>query len=427
MPDFGPMFAQLTQEFAAETASPLFPFHAIAALIFFGILIGIVWLLARASARSSVSAVLSRMQNMTMKLKEAERIGHFGSFEWDRDPQKNFWSEETFNLFGLVPGQKPPTLEKVMSMVVQEDRERAGAAFLKMQEVPGPFSVSFRILSGGSIIKYLRLEGKMILGKDKKMQKIEGVAHDITHEVEIDRAKTEFVSLASHQLKTPLTAISWLTEALLTGDKGPLNEEQRKYIENIHATDRSMMEMVNDLLNVSRIELGTLQLRPEEIDITQFAQSVVDEQKHSADIKYINIKYEYEPNLPPMRVDRNLIRMVFQNLLSNAIKYTPVGGNVSLTIARGTGMKDTVYVSVSDTGIGIPKEEQSKVFEKLHRAKNAQASVPDGTGLGLYVVKTIIERVKGAITFDSIEGKGTTFHVTLPVVWQDGGIQNNNV
>jgi signal transduction histidine kinase len=111
--------------------------------------------------------------------------------------------------------------------------------------------------------------------------------------------------------------------------------------------------------------------------------------------------------------------MVFQNLLSNAIKYTPNGGNVSISIARGSGTKDTVYVTIADTGIGIPKDEQDKVFEKMHRAKNAQASVPDGTGLGLYVVKTIVERVKGSITFDSIEGKGTTFHVMLPVRWQD--------
>src|SRR4051812_33556401 len=195
------------------------------------------------------------------------------------------------------------------------------------------------------------------------MESIEGVARDTTKEVEIDRAKTEFVSLASHQLKTPLTAISWLTEALLSGDKGALNQEQRKYVENIHSTDRSMMEMVNDLLNVSRIELGTLQLRPEDIDIVAFAQSVIDEQKQTAEGKYIEIKYDHEADLPHMWVDRNLIRMVFQNLLSNAIKYTPGGGNVSISIERGTGMKDTVYVTVADTGIGIPKDEQDKVFD----------------------------------------------------------------
>jgi len=419
MPDIGSWVQSVLNSYAGEFSSPLFPFHVLSALIIFSIIVSVIWYIARVTERRNVSNMLSRLQNMTLKLKDAEHIGHFGSFVWDQDPKKDFWSEEMFNLFDMVPGQHPPTLDKVMGMVLQEDRERASAALLRMQEVPGPFSLSFRILGGGNVIRYLRLEGKTTFGRDKKMQTIEGVAKDISHEVEIDRAKTEFVSLASHQLKTPLTAISWLTEALLSGDKGALNEEQRKYVENIHATDRSMMGMVNDLLNVSRIELGTLQLRPEEIDIVAFAQSSIDEQKQAADAKYIALKYEYEPNLPHMSVDRNLIRMVFQNLLSNAIKYTPAGGNVSVTIARGSGVQNTVFVTVSDTGIGIPKDEQDKVFEKLHRAKNAQASVPDGTGLGLYVVKTVVERVKGTITFESVEGKGTTFHVTLPVAWQE--------
>lgn len=414
----------ILDQYATEFASPLFPYHAAAVLIVAAAVITTIWILASFSEKRHVSQMLSRMQNMTMKLKEAEHLGHFGSFTWDRDTTNNFWSDEMFALFDMVPGQKPPTIEKVLSMILQEDRERASATMLRLQEVPGSFSLSFRLLTGSGIIRYIRMEGKMVQGRDKKMQTIDGIAHDITKEVEIDRAKSEFVSLASHQLKTPLTAISWLTEALLAGDKGALNEEQRKYVENIHATDRSMMEMVNDLLNVSRIELGTLQLRPEDLDIVAFAQSVIDEQKPAADGKYIIVKFESEPDLPRMRVDLNLIRMVFQNLLSNAIKYTPAGGNVSISIVRGTTMRDTVFISVSDTGIGIPKDEIDKVFDKLHRAKNAQASVPDGTGLGLYVVKTIIERVKGTITLDSIEGKGTTFHVTLPVTWQDSSAPN---
>jgi signal transduction histidine kinase len=419
MPDIAGFIDSLKQGYAAEMVSPLLVYHVAAFGAAAGMFAAIVWIFARWAERRHVAGMLSRLQNMTLKLKDAEHIGHFGSFNWDRDPSKNFWSEEMFNLFDMVPGQKPPNLDKVISMVLLEDRERASAAFLRMQEIPGPFTISFRILTGSSLVRYIRFDGKTSMASDKKLQTIEGVAHDITHEVEIDRAKSEFVSLASHQLKTPLTAISWLTEALLAGDKGVLNDEQRKYVENIHATDRSMMEMVNDLLNVSRIELGTFQLRPEEINIVSFAQSVIDEQKQSADAKYLEVKSVCEQDLPTLRVDRNLIRMVFQNLLSNAIKYTPAGGNVSISITRGSSMNDTVYVTVSDTGIGIPKDEQDKVFDKLHRAKNAQASVPDGTGLGLYVVKTIVERVKGTITFDSIEGKGTSFHVTLPVAWQD--------
>ena len=405
--------------FSDELGSPLFPFHVGMVLIGLGIFASIVWVVARHSEKRHFSEMLGRLSNMTIKLKDAEHFGHFGSFSWDADSTKSFWSEEMFNLFEMVPGQKPPTIEKVISMVLQEDREKAHTALMHAQEVAGPFSMQFRILGAGQNIRYLRFEGTNLLDGNKKMKNMRGVAHDITREVEVERAKTEFVSLASHQLKTPLTAISWLTEALLSGDKGALTDEQKKYVENIHATDRNMMAMVNDLLNVSRIELGTLQLRPEDLDIGAFAHSVVDEQKKTAQDKNITLYLNFEDNLPRMQVDKNLIRMIFQNLVSNAIKYTLPGGTVTMVMARGTGMKDTVYISVADSGIGIPKDEQPKIFQKLHRAKNARDSVPDGTGLGLYVIKTIIDRVKGVITFDSVEGKGTTFYVTLPVTWQD--------
>lgn len=406
-------------QFESELRSPLFPYHVAGAIIVVGIFVSIIWWIARLSERRNFTEMLMRLSNMTLKLKDAEHFGHFGSFSWDRDQRKTFWSDEMFALFDMVPGQKPPSIEKVISMILMEDREKSTQEIRQALLIAGKFSVSFRVLGAGQIIRYLRLDGKNVLGPDKQSQTFEGVAHDITREVEVERAKTEFVSLASHQLKTPLTAIGWLSEALLSGDKGPLNDEQKKYIENIHVTDRQMMEMVNDLLNVSRIELGTLQLRPEEIDVGAFAHSVVDEQKKTAEDKGIALKLDFEDNLPHMKVDRNLMRMIFQNLLSNAIKYTPPKGSVTMSLSRGSGMSSTVFVSVADTGIGIPKDEQPQIFSKLHRAKNAQQNVPDGTGLGLYVVKTIVERVKGAITFDSTENKGTTFFVTLPVEWKE--------
>ncbi len=413
-------FQPLLVEIFETIHSPLFPYHLGIVLVGLGILIAITWAIARATEKRNFTGMLSRLSLMTTKLKDAERFGHFGSFAWDADPSKSFWSEEMFNLFDMVPGQKPPTLEKVISMIIPEDRQNTASAWEHAQTFSGNFSIAFRVMGAGSVIRYLRFEGNTKLGTNKHPQTIEGVAHDITKEVEIDRAKSEFVSLASHQLKTPLTAIGWLAEGLLSGDKGILNEEQKKYIENIHKTDRQMMEMVNDLLNVSRIELGTLQLRPEEMDVSAFAMMVVDEQRKVANDKNVSIKLDFEDALPKINVDKNLIRMVFQNLLSNAIKYTPADGAVAFSIARGGGVKETIFITVSDTGIGIPKDEQDKIFSKLHRAKNAQSFVPDGTGLGLYVVKTIIERVKGVITFDSTEGKGTTFYVTLPVIWKDG-------
>jgi signal transduction histidine kinase len=411
----------LFEAIANSIHSPFFLYQAGMILLGLGVCMSVIWYIASISERKNFADMLRRLSMMTKELKEAEQLGHFGSFVWDRDGGMVFWSEEMFNLFGLVPGQRPPTLEKMLSLVYSQDRDRAVAEWEKARTKPGSFSIVLRITGANNVLRHIRFEGTTVLGGDHATETMRGVAHDITREVEVDRAKSEFVSLASHQLKTPLTAIGWLSEGLLSGDQGPLTPEQKNYIENIHKTDRQMMEMVNDLLNVSRIELGTLQLHPEEIDITVFVRSVIDEQAKVATDKKIDLALTLEPNLPKLVVDKNLIRMVFQNLVSNAIKYTPVGGSVKVDITRGGGTKSTIFVSVADTGMGIPKDEQDKIFSKLHRAKNAQAAVPDGTGLGLYVVKTIIERVHGVITFDSKEGKGTTFLVTLPVVWQDSG------
>lgn len=250
---------------------------------------------------------------------------------------------------------------------------------------------------------------------------IQGVAHDITKEMEVDRAKSEFVSLASHQLKTPITSIRWLSEALQRGSLGKLLPEQEKYVAGMHEASERMVALINDILNVSRIETDTLAIRPEPFDVCELAKSVLDEQRHTAEEKKLSLTLIAAPEMPIVHMDKQLVRMLFQNLFSNAIKYTPEHGTVSCEISLAKAVRETIFVKIQDTGIGIPKAEQSRVFEKLHRASNALASVPDGTGLGLYLVKTIIDKVGGGITFESIEGKGTTFFVSIPVVWKASG------
>src|SRR5262249_17397015 len=149
-----------------------------------------IWLVARNSEKKNFTAMLARLSNVTVKLKDAEHFGHFGSFNWDADAKKTFWSEEMFTLFDMVPGQTPPSIAKVISMVLLEDREKAETAMKRAQEIAGPFSISFRVLGAGQVIRYLRFEGKTTLDTNKQFQTMEGVAHDITHEVEVERAKT---------------------------------------------------------------------------------------------------------------------------------------------------------------------------------------------------------------------------------------------
>jgi signal transduction histidine kinase len=370
-------------------------------------------------AKRRFATLLREIDAVTEKLNAAEKIGGFGSFAWDfQDPSASFWSEEMYTLFGLVPRKAPPTIDTVIEAAHKEDRESARKAWATAEIQPGPFSFTFRIVARTGQVRYLRVRGTTTIGVNKGPIRIQGVAHDITSGVEVDRAKSEFVSLAAHQLKTPLTSIKWLAEALLQGRAGALSPLQLDYMGNIELATQRMIGMVNDFLDVSRIELDTLSVHTEEIDVREMAEGVIEEQRHAADEKHVTLRLTGGA-IPHLHADKGLVRMVFQNLISNAIKYTPKDGSVECEITSSGVERETIFIRISDTGIGIPKEEREHVFEKLHRAANAQAFEPNGTGLGLYVVKTIIDKVGGGITFESQEGKGTTFYVSLPLVWQE--------
>jgi two-component system phosphate regulon sensor histidine kinase PhoR len=185
-----------------------------------------------------------------------------------------------------------------------------------------------------------------------------------------------------------------------------------------------MSEMVNDLLNVSRIELGTLAMRIEEFDAVELLRAVETEQHHAALQKRVTVTLICADGLPHLKADKSQVRMVMQNLISNAIKYTPENGSVEAELSLAGAGREVLFLRVTDTGIGIPKNQRDQVFNKMFRAENAQAQVPDGTGLGLYVIKTILEHAKGGITFDSKEGKGTTFYASIPLVWEASKIVN---
>lgn len=247
---------------------------------------------------------------------------------------------------------------------------------------------------------------------NKKIVGAVEVFRDVTKEKEIDKAKTEFVSLASHQLRTPLSTVNWYSEMLLTGDVGEVTPEQRRYLEEIYDGNQRMVDLVNTLLDVSRIELGTFAGESKPTDIIKVAKSAIDEQKMQIDEKKLTFTSSFEAGIPPIHVDPKLLRMVIQNLLSNAIKYTPDGGKVSISIARNDAKSLTL--KMSDTGYGIPVNQHDKIYSKLFRADNVIGKDTEGTGLGLYIVKSIVDQVGGKLWFESEENKGSTFYAMLP-------------
>jgi len=227
---------------------------------------------------------------------------------------------------------------------------------------------------------------------------------------ELDQAKTEFVGLASHQLRTPLTSISWYTEILLKKDFGDLNAKQMDYLGEIYAGNQRMIDLVDDLLNTSRIDMGTLNVKPEIINLVETMENILNEFSSQISQKNISVEKKISRNLSLVKIDPEHLGIVFQNILSNAVKYTPPKGKISIEIRK---KNSHILVKIADNGWGIPESQQKKIFTKLFRADNVRKKDMEGTGLGLYIARAIVKKSGGKIWFESKENKGTTFYITF--------------
>ncbi len=229
---------------------------------------------------------------------------------------------------------------------------------------------------------------------------------------ELDQLKTDFISVASHQLRTPLSAIKWALKMIIDKDVGPVTKEQKDLLQKGYQTNERMISLINDLLNVSRIEEQRFQYRFAETSLAEVIDKTLDELRIPMEKKSILFEKRIEHHIPPLFIDGQKMHLVFENLLDNAIKYTPDGGRIVLTVSR---KQDVVLCLIHDSGVGIPESQWDRVFSKFFRGDNVIRMQTQGTGLGLFIARTIIEKHNGTITFDSKEGEGTTFSFTLPI------------
>ena len=222
----------------------------------------------------------------------------------------------------------------------------------------------------------------------------------------MDETKDEFISMASHQLRTPLTSVKGYVSMVLDGDVGPINEQQRELLNQSFSSSQRMANLISDLLNLSRINTGKFVIEEAPVYLPKVIETELGQLREMAQAKNVELVLDMPPTFPTLMLDENKMHQVVMNLIDNAIYYTPSGGKVTVQL---TETPTAVEFRVIDTGIGVPKEAQHHLFGKMFRAENAQRARPDGTGLGLFLVKKVIVSQNGAVIFDSVEGKGSTF------------------
>jgi len=319
-----------------------------------------------------------------------EVVGKRAGALWKLPMSREYYAQ----LWHTIRDEKKPFIGEI------QNRRKNGEVYTAM------FTASPVLDENGTIIFYVSLE------------------RDITKEKEVDTAKSEFISLASHQMRAPLTAINWYSEMLTEGDAGKLTKKQQEYFGAIHTAGQQMNEIIKSFLHILRLETGTLTMSPIPVNLEEVIRATLKESQLEIGKKKLHVVEQYQASLPMLTVDVELIRVILQNLISNAVKYTPKEGEMAIflkTVARGeivagkTAEQDAVLVSVRDTGIGIPQADRDKIFTKFFRSGIAKQWDPNGNGIGLYMSNKMAEAIGGAIWFESEEGKGTTFYVFLPL------------
>lgn len=239
------------------------------------------------------------------------------------------------------------------------------------------------------------------------------IARDIRERKRLERMKSEFLASVSHELRTPLASIMGFVELLLGEEPGELTPTQREFLEIMLESSHRLLGMVNDILDVSRIEAGDLDLRTQRIRLEEVVARAVRSARHLAESKEIALELEMGPPLPIIKGDPERLEQVMDNLLNNAVKFTPRGGQITVRVQSRQPYE--VQVEVTDTGIGIPSADMAHLFSRFHRGENVAGQAIPGAGLGLHITQAIVTEHGGRIEVESEVGKGSTFRFTLPL------------
>lgn len=378
-------------------------------------------------SRGNVSRMLGTSQDITERKKADQALyrsderfralsAATNDIVYDIDLQNNTaWFNDVLNSEYKYRKRKAPYARQwSLNHVHTDDRKRIkGSLDSLLRSTDTTWVAEYKFRKRDGTYTEVRDRAFVLRDADKKPIRLIGSMLDITQQKELERAKDRFISLVSHQLRTPLTSMRLLAEMLANGQPDRLTVAQQDYVQQIESSTERMINLVNEILDLSNIESGKLRMRMSGTNINALIRSQIDEVAPLATERGIKVTYKPDARARMVVVDPILFSQIVHNLLTNAIRYTlKENANVHVTFRK----TDKEYLlTVQDEGIGIPKEAWPRLFTSFYRANNAIKTQGDGSGLGLYLAKLILDTTGGKIWFESEEEKGTTFYVSLPL------------
>ena len=353
-----------------------------------------------------------RLEEYILTFKKAIEASTDAIFMTDLSGKITFVNPGFTSLYGYAPedvvGKTTPRILK-SGMMKQEEYEHFWKTLIDKQPQKG------QLINKTKDGKMLDIESSANAVVDEKGNIIAflSIQRDISESKKLDRMKDEFVSMVSHELRTPLTVIEGILSNFLDGIVGEFSDKQKHYLITMNDDVGRLSRIINDILNLSKLEAGALEIHRSETDIEALAKKCADDLAGLAAAKKITVSVQSERKLPPLNIDPDRIAEVFINLINNAIKFTPEGGKITVRIS---GTKDEGEVSVTDTGIGLAEDQIPRLFSKFFQVSRTQPKGQKGTGLGLAICRELIGLHGGKIWAKSELGKGSTFTFTLPNV-----------